>query len=418
MRALRRRAWFWAAALAGLLALMVVVPASAAEVVSGKDVYRLAAGQVIEDDLIVSASEIYIDGTVQGDLIATGGLVEINGRVEGDLMAAGAEVRILGVVTDDARVAGAEVEVKGTIGDDLFGFAGGGPYQPYFSAGPRPVQAGLRILDGAQIGGNAYIGAGEGQVGGTISGNLSAGGELISLNGVVNGDAQVESARIQVSPESHVDGELRYTASAETKIPSDAAGNVVFTPAPQPPPVNPAIAVMNKIGRTLAILIGFALLGWLLLRYAPIVVRRPSEAIAARPVQAGIYGLAAAALLIFVPLLSALLVLAMVLFWGWLPGIALLGFLFTGLSLIWVLSPIVTGMWLGRLVVRATGRQLSDILTLLVGVALLVVLALVPYLGWLIYLVSFILALGGVLLARRSAVDAAAPRMTTAPTPA
>jgi len=373
---------------------------------------------VIEDDLIVSASEIYIDGTVHGDVIATGGLVEINGRIEGDLMAAGAEVRILGVVTDDARVAGAGVEVKGTVGDDLFAGAGGGPYQAFVSTGQRPVQAGLRILDGAQIGGNAYIGAGEGQVGGTISGDLLAGGELISLNGTVNGDAQVESARIQVSPGSHVDGELRYTANAEPNIPADAAGNVVFTPAPQPTPVNPAIAVLNKIGRTLAILIGFVLLGWLLLRYAPPVVRRPAEAIAARPVQAGIYGLAAAALLIFVPLLSALLVFAMVIFWGWLPGIALLGFLFTGLSLIWVLSPLVTGMWLGRLVLQAAGRQLNDILTLLVGVALLLILALVPYLGWLIYLVSFMLALGGLVLVRRGAVDPTASRMTTAPTPA
>jgi hypothetical protein len=40
---------------------------------------------------------------------------------------------------------------------------------------------------------------------------------------------------------------------------------------------------------------------------------------------------------------------------------------------------------------------------LLVGVFLIVVIGRVPFVGWLVYLISFALALGGVLRARRMA---------------
>lgn len=68
---------------AALLALLAAAPVLAAEVAGGNS-YRLEAGEVIADDLYVSAEEAIIAGTVEGDLIAAGAYVEVSGRVTGD----------------------------------------------------------------------------------------------------------------------------------------------------------------------------------------------------------------------------------------------------------------------------------------------------------------------------------------------
>src|SRR5689334_6029260 len=109
MRRTLHQHWLLGVALALLLALLLARPAVAAQLESG-EVYHLAAGQVVDDDLYVAAREIVIDGTVNGDLIAAGQTVQVNGSVTGDALLAGAQITIGGSVGDDARVAGAVVE--------------------------------------------------------------------------------------------------------------------------------------------------------------------------------------------------------------------------------------------------------------------------------------------------------------------
>ncbi len=94
------------------------------------DVYRLAAGEVIADDLYVAASAVYIDGTVEGDLIAGANTIVINGSVTGDALLAAASSQINGQVAGDVRAAGAAIEVGGTIGEDLLAAGGGRPHVP------------------------------------------------------------------------------------------------------------------------------------------------------------------------------------------------------------------------------------------------------------------------------------------------
>ena len=48
-------------------------------------VFRLPAGEIVQDDLYVTGGEIYIDGNVEGDLVAFGGYIEVNGNVTGDV---------------------------------------------------------------------------------------------------------------------------------------------------------------------------------------------------------------------------------------------------------------------------------------------------------------------------------------------
>jgi hypothetical protein len=131
--------------LAALLGIFLIGTAAAAETADG-EVYCLAADQVIEDDLYVGASEIYIDSTIEGDLIAAGGYIEINGVVTGDAIVAGAGIELNGQVQDDVRAAGAGINISGAVGDDLVATAAAGSALSSTAATkpPAAVPANLR----------------------------------------------------------------------------------------------------------------------------------------------------------------------------------------------------------------------------------------------------------------------------------
>jgi len=413
MKTLQKRCKWSVVLLVGLLMLIFSGGALAAEFGGGEDVYRLAADEVVGDDLYVAGGEIYIDGVVQGDLFAFGGYIEINGTVEGDLVAAGGSIVINGQVLDDVRVAGAGIELTGAVGDDFFVAGGGGQGMNFPMAfGTRSIAQGIRIGDGATVGGDGVITGGGGRMGGSIGGDLMAVVGTLELAGRVGGNAELQVGSLRVDEGSSVAGILRYTSPDELRIPAGVAGNVEYE-APQAATQQRASVVAQVVGwvvRTALILVGFALLGWLLLRYAPDMLRTPVAAIEARPLEAGLYGLLAGALFVFVPILSGLLIVLVWIFWGTFPALVMALFLLGALALVWLFSPLITGLWLGQRIVAQTGRETTAIITLLVGVLLIVVIGRIPIVGGLVYLVSFVLALGGVLrsrLAGKATVDRA-----------
>jgi cytoskeletal protein CcmA (bactofilin family) len=392
---------FWIGIVAVVLALGL---ASTALAQTNDEIYRLEAGEVLDDDLYVAAGEIYIDGTIRGDLIAAGGVIEINGTVEGDVMLAGADVSISGVVEDDARVGAAGFELSGTVGDDLIAAAGGGPGQSSFQMDGRTVDQGLRLTRESAVGGDVYIGGGTVEIDGSIERNLNAGAYSLNLDGSVGGDAEIGAETLRFGNDARIGGDLSYS-TPERQDPSEVGGSVTYN---EPVTVEAEPAPQRAVGlvtRTVVLLIGFALLSLLVLRFRPQAIERPAAALAAQPVQALLFGFVAALLLIFLPLASALLVALLWSFWGWTSGILMLGFLFTGLSLFWLLSPLVSGMWLGRLIARQLDRDFGTLGTLMAGVALIMIAAAVPLLGWLIYFVSFIMVLGAIIVAIREGYD-------------
>ncbi len=399
---MRSKAWLWRLTVITVLAaLLIVIPAQAAEIVD-TEVYRLEAGQEVDDDLIVTAQEIYIDGTVRGDLLAVGGFVEINGTVEGDLLALAAEVRVNGSVADDLRTLSAGLIINGQIGDMLLaGAAGGQGSAGFASFDGRSIQQGVEIGRDATIGGDTIIGAGSVMLAGAIAEDLLVGTNLMDLRGSVAGDARLIADRLELVDTARVAGQLTYSTPAEMNVPSQVADSVRFEPQPIPE-VSPGPTLLDYAVRLLLILAGCLLLGWLLLRFSPRILERPADAITEHPGRALLWGLVASLLLFIVPIVSGLIIAAVIFFWGWLPGIMLMLFLTAALVLTWTLSPLITGLWLGQTIFRATDRPVSRMVALLLGVALIVLLSFIPAIGWLIYLASFLFALGGSLMVGRS----------------
>jgi hypothetical protein len=408
------RVWF--ALIIGLFVLVMSAPLKAAEVRGGvgdNDIFRLPAGEVISDDLYVGAGEIFIDGTVEGDLVVAGGYIEINGVVTGDVLAAGGGVVINGRVGDDVRAAGGGVTIAGLVGGDLFA-TGGGPPWPGAPAipmriGERQIPLGIQLASGATVGGDAYIFGGQGRLNGTIDGSLFAGMGIISLGGQVGEDARLYGQRIEIDENTQIAGTLTYQSGGPVVLPAGVAASVVQEePAAstiRTPPPNLAAQMLGWLWRTVLIILGFALLAWLIWQLAPGLVSESATRIAARPVEAGLYGIIAVALLL--PVILALIIV-MAIFWG-LPGaLAAAFFLFGAAGLLWMLSSLITGYWLGQWL-AGYGWIRGGLAAYLVGALAIVIVArlisLIPCVGVLlagaIYLLSFALALGGIILSRR-----------------
>jgi cytoskeletal protein CcmA (bactofilin family) len=130
----------------------------------------------VNGDVYAAASRIEITGTVNGDVLAAGGTVEISGTVTEDVRAAGGSVRISGTVEGNCTLAGGELDVTrdGLVKDNVLGFGGtirisGKTEGELKVAGGELVVRGevgrdlhfeggkLQIRDGATVGGNATI---------------------------------------------------------------------------------------------------------------------------------------------------------------------------------------------------------------------------------------------------------------------
>ncbi|NTW04116.1 MAG: hypothetical protein HGA19_23070 [Oscillochloris sp.] len=392
---------FWLIVALGVALSMTVTQTARAAAFTSTDVYRLPQGQVITDDLYIAASQIYIDGTVDGDLIAAGRTIVINGMVTGDALLAGASIQMNGQVEGDMRAAGAEIAIAGTIGEDLIA-GGGGSTMITFAPGEQPLTPGLRLADSARVGGDALLGAGAGSVNGIIVGNLWLGMGAATLAAKVGGNAEIATDSISVADTADISGALHYTSTAPNPTLEAIAATAQYTPPTPEQQPNPLAIFLGWLLRTALVLAGFALLAWLALRFAPRLLTGPASALATQPGRAGLYGLLTAIVFIFLPLASALLMFAMVLFWGWFPGVVLGLALFSILAMLWFLSPLITGLWLGRWLATTLGREANDLAALLGGVLLLALLGRLPFVGWLVSLVSFVLALGALIVARRA----------------
>ena len=391
------RRWIVVAFMA-FLAVAVSGATLAAEFV-GDETYRLAEGETVDDDLYIAATEIYINGTVKGDLLAAATYIEVgpSGVVEGDLWAVANGVVIHGTVLDDLRAAGSGVELTGTVADDAFIGAGSG--QTTLPAGPgsQAISGGLHVT--GEIGGDMYVGAGEADISGAVGGDFRGALGTLDLSGTIGGDADIQVGEFSVSDAARIGGELTYSATEQLQVAAGVARDIQYeAPVEDQAPGGTIVgAIFGWIFRTIAIGIGVAILGWLLMRFRPNILVRPASAIQSNPVETGLYGLIAAVLLIFIPVASLILVAFTWAFWGVLPGIAMFIFLVASSALVWFLSPLLTGYWLGEKIGERLDGNYSPLLLLLMGALLIVVLGRIPFLGWLVYLLSFLLALGGLL---------------------
>lgn len=222
-------------ALTGAL-LLPAIPALAAET-SGAGVALVPENQVVDDDLYAGALSVIVDGTVTGDLVAAAAeRVVIDGEVVGSVTALAPEVIVRGRVGGSVRVASGTLVILGEVAKDVVTSSWRVEFGPESTVGGEVLFWSRRAV---------FTGAVERLVHGSAS--------RIDMAGSVGGRVEVSTGRLVVTGPLTISGDLAYRSGREAEgLDQAEVGGTVVRRAELP--ANIRVRALVLLARMLAIL--------------------------------------------------------------------------------------------------------------------------------------------------------------------
>ena len=195
---------------------LFITPSKAASF-ENLDLLHVKSDEVVNRNLYVVANDIIIDGKIGGDLIAAAKSIKINGEITGDLIAMAPEIEIKGRIEGNSRIAFNNFNLVGFIGKNL-----------------------NALGENISLAKDSFVGW-----------DLLSYGNYISLNGLINGDADISTQNIflsgeikkdsnvklegkepilNISPEALIGGKFSYTGQEEIQIDNinNFKGGIIF----------------------------------------------------------------------------------------------------------------------------------------------------------------------------------------------
>lgn len=351
------------------------------KVITGGEFYLPEGGEA-RGDVYALVNKARVEGQIEGDFLVAGGTVLVPGRVEGDLDAAGAEVKACGAIGRRLRSFAATTRICGEVGADavVFGFS-------------------FVLEPGAVVRGSLAVFTGNAKLEGTVDGPAYIGAGQVEIDGKISGDVTVKCDELKFGPAARLEGNLVYESRSEAQIPPGVvAGTVTRKVEAQAPPSARSAARLwfsTWFGVALRAWLAFVALiagGLLLLFFRPLV-----DGALARTVEfnqlAVCFGIGLVTLLamLVVGILCCVLFPLVLAVWSALGALVYFG-------------GIVGKMALGRWALRPLRvRAANPLAGLLVGVGLLFVISLIPILGDLFWFVVTITGMGAGIMQVRDA---------------
>lgn len=316
----------------------------------------------------LASGNITVESKTQGDLAIAGGTVIVNGDIEKSLFIGAGTVAIRGNVGDHARIAGGTITLSGNVGGDLF-IAGG-----TVTINPTVTVKGDLVISGGTV-----------LIEGNILGKMRISGGSVELRGQ-SGETKVWSSKLIVGPKAVINGNLYYKSKNQAQIDSAAkiSGKVDFDQ------IHSNLAVWFAGMLNLAFLLqilGAMIVAWLMVHFFPKTLNKLVNSTISKPMNALGTGL----LLAFVIPIGLLILLFTVI------GIQLAFMVGT----IWVTAMIVGGIIgrviFGSIIIKALTRESdykADAQAAVVGVLVLGVISLLPFVGALAGFIVFLLGVG------------------------
>ena len=363
-----------------LLMILTVVPVMAFDARSGMAVI-IADGEVVEDDLYVGAETIIIDGTVNGDLWAAANTITVNGIVNGSVMAAGRIVNINGDVAHAVRAVGETININGDIGGDLMAGCGR-----------------MYIASTTRISGDLVFGVDIARIDGPVEGDMKGSGREVTISNGINGNVELEIESLTILSTANIGGDLNYTCREEADIQSGA--QIAGATTHKLPEVRkdwaevfPFILFFGVLAKVLNFLMALVT-GVVIIFLAPKRLMSIADAIGSKPGSSAGWG----ALIVFVTPIAALLVCLTII------GIpvGLIALVLYGIAL--YVAQIPVGLLIGRLIIgrfRVVEDKAIMVGALALGLAILKLLSLIPYFGFVVGLTVVIFGLGAIVAAER-----------------
>ncbi len=363
--------------LAAIAVLTLAGGVSAATFAGGQN-YSLGNKQVINDDLYAAGNQVIVSGKVNEDAIIAGANVLVNGQIGQGLIAAGGTINVLSEIGGSARLAGGQVIVGGNIKKDVVVIGGT-----------------AQVLSGIEIGRDAVLAGRMILMDGNVAGKLDIKGEQVEINGIISGNVKVVAAKsLKIGKNAVIKGNLEYSAPFEAQIESGAVvkGETSFTAITRDGKrIHDAqktlwgILGVLAFAKLLTLLVTGLLLIALFGKWAAQVVNRAYKGF-------GWEILRGLAFLVVAPVAAILLMITVI---GIFPAIVI--------SLVYALAMIIGGAMAGVLLGALLWKWIYQSKDLVVdwksaaaGITLLWLVALIPFVGWIVTLLLFLATLGAI----------------------
>jgi len=359
---------------ASLLAVAVAIglpsPGHALELRRSNDAVTIAAGETIDDTVLVMSRIVSVDGTINGDLIALGQEVTVRGNVTGNLVTAAQLVTVEGTIGGTVIGSAESLSVTNTrIGRDLYGFANN-----------------IEIAAGTNVSGNAVTAANTVNLDGRVGIDFKGFGSRLNVSGAVEGDVEghadsiavLSTARIGGNVTGHVDeaGDLDISSGAVV------GGNVDEQIVEREERRNRYLTVRYYVDQIVRL--GAAFLTGVLLLWLFPVLRSVSLPDATAVVRSGAIGLTAAVTLPVAALILCVTIVGL--------PLGVLTFLIGAVALYF--SKTVVAQTIGRAILRDPENPPHFAATLITGLVVVIVAVNLPFIGGIANVVLTLVGLG------------------------
>jgi cytoskeletal protein CcmA (bactofilin family) len=184
-----------------LFALALPAPAGAAETKHGDPNFTLPAGETVHTDLMVFGERTQIDGDVDGDLVTWSQVVIVNGHVKGDILCFTQELRVNGTVDGNVRAFAESVDISGAVAKNVMTWS---------------KEASLDQR--GSVGGSFTFGGGDVSLSGKVGGDVLGMAHSIEVNGTIGRDATLHGDYLTIGSGAEIKGHVKYQGRREPDI--------------------------------------------------------------------------------------------------------------------------------------------------------------------------------------------------------
>lgn len=170
--------------------------------------------QTVSENYYSATQEFSLEGVVEGDLFTAAESVETTGTTTNDFFAAGANLDIEGLVQDDMRIAGSQLEISNTVEGETIVFGSNITLTNDFTTKDDLMAVGSMVDINGKIDRDVRIYAQDVQLGGDIGGNVD-----------------IYTQSLNIKEDTNIAGDLNYSSASEIQIPEGAQvqGNIEFS---------------------------------------------------------------------------------------------------------------------------------------------------------------------------------------------
>ncbi|OQX91382.1 MAG: hypothetical protein B6D58_08380 [candidate division Zixibacteria bacterium 4484_95] len=356
---------------------------------------------VYDDDIYIAGGAIRFQSKVTGDLIGASRVLVFSGETNSSLNWTAQHITIIGPVNASLRVFAQTIDINAPVGRNVLAFG-----------------QSIKIGPSTEISNNACICAAEVTFEGDVN-NLIIRAERVTIAGNVNGNLDIEANKLEIQPNTVVEGDFYYKTPEEIKLKSGAVikGETHWTEMEKKVEgkkykafsaitfILKMFLVLNLIFSLLVLIITLIpgntvmiLLVFLALLVSGLVVIKLNKprALKTMIIMENRFfvalGLGLVLLLLF-PFVACIAILTII-------GIPLGLIIVFAFGIFCFAGSIYTAQFVGTKLARFLNiqREPPSFICLVLGIVALCGISLIPYIGWIVALFVLILGLGAIVL--------------------